>query len=551
MINDIKFNGKKLKQPLTSEQLDSYLNLIKNNNDAKAKEIVLEHNMRLVVKTINLFYPNYPTTYEEDLFSEGCIGLYKAIEDFDPSLGYEFSTYAIHKIRGVISYFVRNNNLMHIPVTLIELANTIKRTQVKYAKENNNSLPSIATLSKILKVPKEEITLAMGCHNTVLSLSSPIHENTKDGKNLRIEDTLSNDYNTIEPEEEINNKQQCDGLIKTLDKLTEQEKQVIKLFYGIDGEKKQLAEIERILNISRHMVLKHRDTALDKLKDMLPDYIQDEYRNAKPIPSNHKTQSPNDLYALFPDYTEEQVLKTIKFLNKRNKKFIELRFGLNGKESINVKEIAEMFNTTASKVHSSIIGAKKRIKTLLEYQCSLNIPKQNIQIRTKNIFEYFKGYKEEDVLDAINLLKDSDKKIIEMAFGLNNNEFFEYKEISEILNIKGSTLRNRIKDIKVKIRNTLNNQVQESLINSFENHKDDIKNLIDSLDSIIEKTTLLLRLGFVRNKSYSEDEIANLLNKSKEEIHEIINNSLKNISKLPNMNMQHVTELKHQLYLTK
>ena len=103
----------------------------------------------------------------EDVFQAGCLGLMKAIDRFDNSLGYKFSTYAVPMIIGEIKSFLEKNSELKIPRELKKLSSLIKKVQKDF-EDKNNRAPKISELSEILNVPSSEISEALLTEKEIL-----------------------------------------------------------------------------------------------------------------------------------------------------------------------------------------------------------------------------------------------------------------------------------------------------------------------------------------------------------------------------------------------
>ncbi len=161
------------------------------DGDLLAREEMVQGNLRLVLSVIQRF--NNRGEYVDDLFQVGCIGLMKAIDNFDLSQNVKFSTYAVPMIIGEIRRYLRDNNPIRVSRSLRDIA--YKALQVrdnlanKYAKE-----PTIGQIAKELKVPQEEIVFALDAIQEPISLFEPIYHDG--GDPIFVMDQIRDDKNT-------------------------------------------------------------------------------------------------------------------------------------------------------------------------------------------------------------------------------------------------------------------------------------------------------------------------------------------------------------------
>ena len=161
--------------------------------DREARERYIEGNLRLVLSVIKRFSSSNENV--DDLFQIGCIGLIKAIDNFDSSLNVKFSTYAVPMIIGEIRRFLRDNNS-------IRVSRSLKDTAYKaiYAKESltrrNLKEPTINEIAQEIGVSKEDIAYALDAIQNPISLYEPVF--TDGGDTLYVMDQISDKKNKEE-----------------------------------------------------------------------------------------------------------------------------------------------------------------------------------------------------------------------------------------------------------------------------------------------------------------------------------------------------------------
>ena len=145
---------------LTSEEKEELFHRIKDG-DAAARERYIKGNLRLVLSVIRRFQNSNENP--DDLFQIGCIGLIKAIDNFDTSLQVKFSTYAVPMIVGEIRRYLRDNNSIRVSRSLRDIAYKAIYAKENYVKQNLKE-PTITEIAKEIGIDKETIVYALECH---------------------------------------------------------------------------------------------------------------------------------------------------------------------------------------------------------------------------------------------------------------------------------------------------------------------------------------------------------------------------------------------------
>ena len=202
---------------LTSSEKEELLRKIQKG-DAEAREAYIKGNLRLVLSVIKRFSAS--AEQADDLFQIGCIGLMKAIDNFDLSLGVQFSTYAVPMIVGEIRRYLRDNNSIRVSRSLRDTAYKAIYARENYVKTNLKE-PTIMEIAKETGISKEEIVYALDAIQSPMSLYEPVY--TEGGDTLYVMDQISDKKNREE------NWVQDLALQDAISRLNPREKYIIRL----------------------------------------------------------------------------------------------------------------------------------------------------------------------------------------------------------------------------------------------------------------------------------------------------------------------------------
>lgn len=223
--------------------------------DKEAREAYIRGNLRLVLSVIKRFSQSNENV--DDLFQIGCIGLIKAIDNFDSSLDVRFSTYAVPMIIGEIRRFLRDNNT-------IRVSRSLKDTAYKaiYARENLTRMhakePTITEIAAEIGIPKEDIVYALDAIQNPMSLYEPVY--TEGGDTLYVMDQISDKKSREE------NWVENISLSEAMKRLNERENEIITLRFF---EGKTQMEVAEYIGISQAQVSRLEKNALAVMKKYL------------------------------------------------------------------------------------------------------------------------------------------------------------------------------------------------------------------------------------------------------------------------------------------
>lgn len=230
--------------------------------DTRAKEKLVSSNLRLVVMAAR-HYSSHTSLSFEDLVQEGNIGLMRAVDSFDPSQGWRFSTYAMYWIKQYISRTILNNSrTIRIPVHMLELKSKYSKArqelEIKLKRE-----PSETEIASFLKVDVKKVKEVVNLIKEPVSLNTTLNDED-DGT---LEDLIA-DPNEENPDLHIDNVLRAKAINAVLDTLDAREKNVIIARFGLNGVKaKTLEEVGAEYKLTKERIRQIENTALHKLRN--------------------------------------------------------------------------------------------------------------------------------------------------------------------------------------------------------------------------------------------------------------------------------------------
>ncbi len=240
---------------LSDEEKDALFERI-DKGDMKAREEFINGNLRLVLSVIQRFGANNAEC-ADDLFQVGCIGLIKALDNFDRSLQVKFSTYAVPMILGECRRYLRDNNSIRVSRSLRDIAYKAIYTRDMLTRKYDRE-PTIEEISKEIEIPKEDIVNALDAIATPMSLYEPVFQEGQDV--LYLMDQVSDKKNKEEKwVDDI-------SLEEAMKKLDDREYNIIKLRFF---EGKTQTEVAEEIAISQAQVSRLEKNALKTMRNYL------------------------------------------------------------------------------------------------------------------------------------------------------------------------------------------------------------------------------------------------------------------------------------------
>ena len=236
---------------LTPQQMDALL-LRSKEGDEQARSALIEGNLRLVLSVIQRFDKRGESP--DDLFQVGCIGLIKAISNFDPTKNVRFSTYGVPMIAGEVRRYLRDNSAIRVSRSIRDIAYKVLQCKeallLKLGRE-----PTLEEISKELDLPQEDISEALDAVCAPVSLYDPVYADGSDPLTVmdQVRDTRNTDENWMEHI----------TLQNAFRNLGDREKQILSLrFY--DG--KTQMEVAKMVGISQAQVSRLEKGAINAMR---------------------------------------------------------------------------------------------------------------------------------------------------------------------------------------------------------------------------------------------------------------------------------------------
>lgn len=243
--------------PLLSEEEKNTLFEKIEQGDTSAREQYIKGNLRLVLSVIQRFSGNHENA--DDLFQVGCIGLMKAIDNFDRTLDVKFSTYAVPMILGEVRRYLRDNNSIRVSRSLRDTAYKAIYAREQLLKTMDRD-PTIEEIAKEIDLPEEDIIYALDAIATPVSLFEPVYQDGNDALFLmdQVYDKKSKEETWVEHL----------ALQEAMNQLTNREYHIIrKRFY----EGKTQTEVADEISISQAQVSRLEKNALKSIRSYLND----------------------------------------------------------------------------------------------------------------------------------------------------------------------------------------------------------------------------------------------------------------------------------------
>lgn len=260
--------------PLLSNEEEKELAIAVENGDLEAKQRLAEANLRLVVSIAKRYVGRGMQFL--DLIQEGNMGLMKAVDKFDYSKGFKFSTYATWWIRQAITRAIADQaRTIRIPVHMVETINKLVREQRNLLQELGQD-PTPEQIAERMDMTPDKVREILKIAQEPVSLETPIGEEDDSHLGDFIEDEVIE--NPVDYTTRVVLREQLD---EVLDTLTDREENVLRLRFGLDdGKMRTLEDVGKVFNVTRERIRQIEANALRKLRHpsrskQLKDFIED------------------------------------------------------------------------------------------------------------------------------------------------------------------------------------------------------------------------------------------------------------------------------------
>ena len=232
----------------TTRLLEQY-----KNGDTSARDELISGNLRLVLSVIQRFSNRGESV--DDLFQVGCVGLIKAIDNFDITLGLRLSTYAVPMVIGEIRRYLRDNSAIRVSRSMRDTAYRALQIKEKLTNENQRE-PSVSEIAKVMDKPCEEVVFALDGIMDPVSLYEPVYSDSG-GDTICVMDQVGDTKNTDE------NWLEKIALKEAISRLNDRERRILSLRF-FDG--KTQTEVADEIGISQAQVSRLEKGAIDRIK---------------------------------------------------------------------------------------------------------------------------------------------------------------------------------------------------------------------------------------------------------------------------------------------
>ena len=235
---------------LTAQESDELMRRLKEGDEGARQQFIVG-NMRLVLSIVKRFWAKHANA--DDVFQAGCIGLLKAVENFDINVGVRFSTYAVPMIMGEIKRFLRDGNSLRVSRSIRDTAYRILKTREQLEAEDKEA--TIAKIAEAMQVREREVVYALDAISDPVSLFEPVCN--KSGDSLLLMDQIGDEKNNDEVWTERA------ALAEAMGRLSDRERKILQLRYF---EGKTQTEISDEVGISQAQVSRLEKNAISAMR---------------------------------------------------------------------------------------------------------------------------------------------------------------------------------------------------------------------------------------------------------------------------------------------
>ena len=508
--DSVKMYLQEIHKPILTKEQEKSLALRIRNGDEKAKELFIERNLRLVIKVARK-YTGHGISFL-DLIQEGNLGLIKAVDKFDVTKGYKFSTYATCWIRQSIQRSLGDKSRnIRLPIHLYEKVKKYELLKKKLSLKFNRE-PTFEELSKKMRVSIDTIYKYERLKHDTISLNMIVGD-----EDSELEDFISLSTESIDNQFiEENLKDVIENLLKNSN-LTTKEIDILKLRFGIGtNDPKTLEETGKIYGVSRERIRQIQEKALKKIRRSynvkeLAIYMDnpkeaqkniDRYRlkyqqqtlqNIKlkdrkeselkmEMQEKTKRKSKDNLYEYFSDYSKPEVSKVISRLDEDELELLHKRYGDNllepVKNDIDADEKKVIISNIIPRIQRMLEGKKVRRRknnqkaqsTIVEEKTEETVQPQNFL--NKEDYKQILGiFHNPEFLEMTKKKTLDECLIMSLKLGYFQEKCFSTDAIADFLDVDKEYVINITKQGLTSYKEKLNQMIDEAIIKETSDNK--------------------------------------------------------------------------------
>lgn len=508
--DSVKMYLQEIHKPILTKEQEKSLALRIRNGDEKAKELFIERNLRLVIKVARK-YTGHGISFL-DLIQEGNLGLIKAVDKFDVTKGYKFSTYATCWIRQSIQRSLGDKSRnIRLPVHLYEKVKKYELLKKELSLKFNRE-PTFEELSKKMRVSIDTIYKYERLEHDTISLNMIVGD-----KDSELEDFISLSTESIDNQFiEENLKDVIENLLKN-SHLTTKEIDILKLRFGIGtNDPKTLEETGKIYGVSRERIrqiqekalkkirrsynvkelaiymdnpkeaqknidryrLKYQQQALQKIK--LKDRKESELKME--MQEKTKRKSKDNLYEYFSDYSKPEVSKVISRLDEDELELLHKRYGDNllepVKNDIDADEKKVIISNIIPRIQRMLEGKKVRRRkknqkaqsTIVEEKTEETVQPQN-SLNKEDYKQILGIFHNPEFIEMTKKKPLDECLIMSLKLGYFQEKCFSTDAIANFLDVDKEYVINVTKQGLTSYKERLNQMIDEAITKEAQNSK--------------------------------------------------------------------------------
>ena len=508
--DSVKMYLQEIHKPILTKEQEKSLALRIRNGDEKAKELFIERNLRLVIKVARK-YTGHGISFL-DLIQEGNLGLIKAVDKFDVTKGYKFSTYATCWIRQSIQRSLGDKSRnIRLPIHLYEKVKKYELLKKELSLKFNRE-PTFEELSKKMRVSIDTIYKYERLEHDTISLNMIVGD-----EDSELEDFISLSTESIDNQFiEENLKDVIENLLKN-SHLTTKEIDILKLRFGIGtNDPKTLEEAGKIYGVSRERIRQIQEKALKKIRRSynvkeLAIYMDnpkeakkniDRYRlkyqqqtlqNIKlkdrkeselkmEMQEKTKRKSKDNLYEYFSDYSKPEVSKVISRLDEDELELLHKRYGDNllepVKNDIDADEKKVIISNIIPRIQRMLEGKKVRRRknnqkaqsTIVEEKTEETVQPQN-SLNKEDYKQILGIFHNPEFLEMTKKKSLDECLIMSLKLGYFQEKCFSTDAIADFLDVDKEYVINVTKQGLTSYKEKLNQMIDEAIIKETSDNK--------------------------------------------------------------------------------